>query len=59
MGAQEMQGREAAGWTKVGGSMLLHVPVNKTRKEAQEHCENNGSKLVEFWSEHEWKEVSW
>ena len=59
MEAQEMQGLEATGWTKVGGSMLLHVAENKTREKAQELCAVRGSKLVEFWSEHEWNEVSW
>ena len=59
MEAQEMQGLEGAGWTKVGGSMLLHVAQSKTREKAQEHCEGLDSKLVEFWTEHEWNEVSW
>ena len=39
--------------------MLLHVAENKTREKAQEHCGVWGSELVEFWSEHEWNEVSW
>ena len=56
--AQEIQDLQNRGWAKVGGSMLFHVDTPDTQKNAQEHCENLDSKLVEFWSEEEWNEVS-
>ena len=58
MEAQEIQDLQNRGWTKVGGSMLYHIPQLGTQKYAQKDCENRDSKLVEFWSEHEWNEVS-
>ena len=58
MGAQDIQDMQNRGWAKVGGSMLFHVAKPETRNKAQEHCVKHDSKLVEFWSEHEWNEVS-
>ena len=55
---QDIQDLQDRGWAKVGGSMLFHGVTPDTQKNAQEHCENLDSKLVEFWSENEWNEVS-
>ena len=47
------------GWSRVGGSVLLHVDEQVTRVEAKRRCEDLDSQLVEIWSEQEWNEVSW
>ena len=46
------------GFTEVGASLLLLIEEVLTYNEAKTRCEGFDSKLVEFWNDQEWNEVT-
>ena len=45
-------------FTEVFGTQLLFIGEQMSYQKAEEKCEENGSKLVEIWSDTEWTEVT-